>query len=230
MNSTTRRIYTAALAAVIAISATAALAAAPAAEQKSVISVLERFKNYSGPREPSSLAALFTAPATAKVIQKPELVLSDGSSTIKITLDASLSGETAPSFAVIGGALISSKHDTTGAWLLEVLPEAGTLNCTLMVLTAQGSTEYPLTTAPPLSAEMDLSPQGFADFLGGQSGSSLPVLDLNADGKLNYLDDYIFTANFLARKMANRHDPSTRNQRARELTPQRLPIPVPAAK
>jgi hypothetical protein len=206
------------------------MAAAPAAEKSSVISILERFKNYSGPRTPATLAALFTAPATAKVIQKPELVLSDGSSRIKVTLDATAAGDAAPSFAVIGGTLMSSKHDSTGAWVLELLPDAGTLNCTLVVLTAQGSTEFPLTTAPPLAAEIDLSVQGFADFLGGQSGSSLPVLDLNADGKLNYLDDYIFTANFLARKMTDPHDPASRSQRARELTPQHSLKPEPATK
>ena len=229
MNSTTRRIITAAVVAVITATATGALAAA-AVEPASVISILERFKNYSGPRTPSTLAALFTAPASAKVIQKPDLVLSDGSSSIKITIDASVAGGTAPSFAVIGGTLASSKHDATGAWLLDVLPDKGTLTCTLVVLSEKGTTEYPLTTAPPLSAELDLSVQGFADFLGGQSDGSAPVLDLNADGKLNYLDDYIFTANFLARKLANPHDPNTRNQRARELTPQHLPKPVPATK
>ena len=230
MNSTTRRILTAAVIAVITATATSALAAAAAAEPAGVISILERFKNFSGPRTPSTLAALFTAPASAKVIQKPDLVLSDGRSTIKITIDASVAGGTAPSFAVIGGTLVSSKHDTTGSWLLDVLPDAGTLTCTLVVLSEKGTTEYPLTTAPPLAAELDLSVQGFADFLGGQSDSSVPVLDLNADGKLNYLDDYIFTANFLAKKMANPHDPATRSQRARELTPQHLPKPVPAAK
>lgn len=227
MNSTIRRIVTATLVTAITVSAVSAMAAVPAAEQKNVISILERFKNYSGPRTPATLSALFTAPATAKVIQKPELVLSDGSSRITVTLDSSIAGDAAPNFAVIGGSLMSSKHDTTGAWFLEVLPDAGTLNCTLVVLSATGTSEYPLTAAPPLSAELNLSVQGFTDFLGGQSGSSSPVLDLNADGKRNYLDDYIFTANFLARKMADPHDPATRNRRARELTPhQQKPVPA----
>lgn len=230
MNSIARRIITASLAATIMVSATVAMAADPAAEKSGVISILERFKSYSGPRTPAALAALFTAPATAKVIQKPELVLSDGSSRIKITLGATAPGDAAPSFAVIGGTLISSRLDTTGASLLEVLPDAGTLSCTLVVLTAQGSDEFPLTTAPPLAAEIDVSVQGFENFLGGQSGGSTPKLDLNADGKLNFLDDYIFTANFLARKMADPHDPATRNQRARELTPQHHQKPAPAAK
>lgn len=232
MSGITHRIVTAALLAAVTASASPALAAAPpaTAAQNKVISIVERFKNYSGPRTPAALAALFTAPTTAKVIQKPELILSDGISTIKVTVDTSVTDGSAPNFAVIEGTLVSNKKSTPGAWLLEVLPDKRSLKCILVVLTENGIAEFPLTVATPLAPEIDLSAQGFDDYLGSQSVSSTPRLDLNADGKRDYLDDYIFTANFLARKMADPHDPTTRNQRARELTPQRLLKPAPMVK
>ena len=163
-----------------------------------VTSVLERFRTYSGPRTPAALMALFATPVTAVTIhQQPEVALSDGASMVKITIDVGSQESKSPNVAFNDAQLISLMHDRAGKWDVEALPSVGTWNASLILLTDSGSREVPLTVAPRLPAGIDLSEKGFVAYLGGAKASARPLLDLNNDGRRDYLDDYIFTANYL---------------------------------
>jgi hypothetical protein len=162
-------------------------------------SVLERFRVYSGPRTPAALSALFTAPVSANSRQQPAVALSDGAAMITVSIDAGSANSTSLNVACTGAQLFSLKHTQDETWDVEALPVAGALNASLIVLIGSHSVEVPLTIAPGVPPGTDLSEKGFIAFLGGAKTPGQPLLDLNGDGRRDYLDDYIFTANYLVR-------------------------------
>lgn len=223
----------------------------PAAQHTEVpapaVSVLERFRTYTGPRTPAALKALFDAPVAADALQQPAIALSDGAATVVISVAAGTPDSRAPNVAFSGAQLISLTRGTAAGWNIEALPAAGTLKASLILLTGSGTREIPLTVAPTLPRETDLSEPGFAAFLRAAGSAPPPEFDLNGDGRRDYVDEYIFTANYLvkphpaspepgAAQVAAPHPPaadapqaappqtsyqrnlSIRRQRARELT------------
>jgi hypothetical protein len=171
------------------------------------VSVLERFRTYSGPRTPAALCALFTASPTSKSSQQPEIVLSNGAATISITAVVAVPNDKAPNVAFNGARMLSYERTPKGELQFVALPEVGAWRAELIVLGDSNSIEIPLIIAPPLPAEMDLSEKGFISFLGGKTPTAQPLLDLNGDGSRDYLDTYIFTANYLVRKRSGVPEP-----------------------
>lgn len=184
-------------------------------------SVLERFRTYTGPRMPDNLIRLFNSPAAAdSVLQKPEIVLSDGQTHVALTLKINSTENYAPNFAAIEARLISVKQPQAGVWLLDVLPKAGSWKSAVVVQQGGSASTIALTVAPPLTGDLSLS--GFIAYLKASGSDVQQRIDLNGDGQTDFLDDYIYTANVLVVRNADPHDPATRNKRARELTPVRL--------
>ena len=164
------------------------------------VSVLERFRTYTGPRTPAAMSALFSAPVMAGITQQPEIVLSSGAVKLNITTKISTQANQAPNFATNGASLMSSELIGKDEWLFQILPEAGVIKAELFVLANGVALEIPLTIAPPLPDNIDLTDKGFDAFLLGRGPGAQPLLDLNGDGRLNYQDDYIYTANYLSNK------------------------------
>ncbi len=186
------------------------------------LSVLERFRTHTGQRTPDDLIRLFYAPGAADTAQqKPRIVLSDGKTPVELTVAINVTDTTAPNFACIEARLISIKRTETGVWRLAVLPDAGSWKSALLIRKSGSSSTVGLTVAPPLPVNTDLGIKGFAAYLKNSETDLQQRIDLNGDGKADYQDDYILTANVLAAKNADPHDPATRNTRARELTPVR---------
>lgn len=177
----------------------AALCTLDAHAASSPISVLEHFRTYTGPRTPAALTALFVPPVADSLRQKPEIALSDGVTKIKITLAADSRDSKAANVAFNGAQLIALTRSNANEWDIEALPAAGSLNVSLILLTDAGTREIPLAVAPAVPAGTDLSEKGFIAFLGGPKAPARPLLDLNKDGQRDYVDDYIFTANYLVR-------------------------------
>jgi hypothetical protein len=182
------------------------------------LSILEHFRTYSGPRTPDSMMRLFSNPVTAGIAkQKPEIALSDGQTHVELTLTINTADNTAPNFACIEARLISVKRLETGAWQLDLLPDSGSWKSAVVIQQGGSSRTISLTVAPPLTG--DLSMKGFAAYLNDSSSDQKQRIDLNGDGKTDYQDDYVLTANVLIARDADPHDLATRNKRARELTP-----------
>lgn len=161
--------------------------------------VLERFRAYQGAKTPAILIALFKQPISPSFRQEPFAALSDGTTTV--TIVAGLSSETggSPNFALNGAKLVSlKKDDASSTWLIEALPPKGALNASLMVLSEDHVTEYPLTIAPVIPNAGSTETK-FAAFL--KDAAKTPARhDLNGDGKYDGTDDYIYTANYLVRQ------------------------------
>lgn len=191
-----------------------------ATETRPLPSVLDRFKTFSGKRVPAEMLRMFSLPELAGIVsQSPQVALSNGSSTVRLKVTVKGAPATAPNFAFINARQVSNVRSGPETWQIELIPDAGSWSCSVIVQNGATTIEIPVTVAPSVAAERDVSLPAFEAYLNSGAGSPLPQHDLNDDGRNDYLDDYMFTANFLARKQSDPHDPASRNQRARELTP-----------
>ena len=167
-------------------------------------SVLDKLRAFHGEKTPKNLMALFDR-ATAGIVQNPMVVLSDGKSLVEILIHVPAAGKLAPNIAVEGAKLISFKKTGEATWVAEVLPNKGTFEATVSVLQDDKTVTLPLTVAPPLPAGIKIGEGGkltatdFNLFLKERGTDKAPSFDLNGDRKRDYIDDYIFTANYLVR-------------------------------
>jgi hypothetical protein len=160
------------------------------------MSVLERFQKNRKERTAKTFLSFFDQDEANGFRQEPPVALSDGKTTVKVFFVVPASGSTAPDFALRGAKLISLKKDTdrSNTWVIETQPEKGEYEASLMVSQGDVILEYPLTLAPKISLNDGSRPVTDEDFNRYLSGKRK---DLNNDGKRDYLDDYIFTANFI---------------------------------
>jgi hypothetical protein len=178
-------------------------AAAPEAVKKVEIprSVPDLFKGYAGEKSLTALGALFSAGASPDIRQEPAIALSDGTATVLVFLKVPPGGR-APTFALSGAKLVSLQNED-GLYLLEVRPAVGANEAMLMMFSNDNVTGIPLTVAQPLDPALvpsgALTDATAALLLKGVSGKRK---DVNGDGEVTWLDDYIITANYLAGKKA----------------------------
>lgn len=156
-------------------------------------SVVERFRAYQGEKSPAILMALFKKEIAPAIRQDPPVALSDGVASLKVVVALSSKDSKAPNFYLNGAKLVSLKmDDEADKWIIETMPQANVLNASLTILNGSEIIEFPLTVAPPIKSRA-VSDADFSAFLKATGKDS----DLNGDGKYDYLDDYIYTANYL---------------------------------
>ncbi|MGD0584488.1 MAG: hypothetical protein ABSA86_01755 [Oryzomonas sp.] len=179
--------------------ATAAPMKAGASGTASNAAVLERFRVYQGLKTPAIMIALFKQPISQSFRQEPFVALSDGTTIVTIVADLSAEAGGPPNFALKGAKLVSlKKDDASSTWFIEALPVKGALSASLMVLSEDRVTEYPLTIAPAIPNAASTETE-FAAFL--KDAAKTPAQhDVNGDGKYDGIDDYIYTANYLVRQ------------------------------
>ncbi len=160
-------------------------------------SVLDRFKEYQGERTIASLVSLFENESMIGCRQEPPVSISDGKSITRVVFVSTPGADPASDIAVMGARLIALKRDAdnTNTWIAELVPEKGTFRASLAV--SQGGLKmiFPLTVAPEIKVDhirsRSWTDADFAYYLKKQRA------DLNSDGKRDYIDDYVFTANYL---------------------------------
>ena len=186
---------------------------AAASEKKFIVykGVLDRFRDYKGEKTPESLVALFAAEAMPGVSQDPGIALSDGKTSVKVIIRLPVTGKETPNFALKGAKLITMKMDGD-AWVIEALPDRKEYQAAITVLNNGSMMEIPLTVAPPMDVNIfsagSLGEAEFRLFLKERGTEKAPRFDLNSDGERNYIDDYIFTANFIVKRdSANKQAP-----------------------
>jgi hypothetical protein len=148
------------------------------------------------------MVALFDKKVAQTIHQKPEVLLSDGQSKAELTVDIPARINYSPNFAVNGGTLVSFKQDKQikGRWIVEVSPEAGTVKVTVTIIVGAEEFEFPLTVTPPVKTAIALDESGWGKFLKEVGTTKSPIHDLNNDGVRDYVDEFIFVANYLAGK------------------------------
>jgi len=160
-------------------------------------SVLDRFKEYKGERTIAALVSLFENESMIGCRQEPPVSISDGKSIVRVIFVSTPGANLNSNIAVMGARLISLKRDAdyTNTWIAELLPEKDTYQASLAVTHGGMKTIFPLTVSPKVDVNHVRSGSwtdaDFVYYLKGQH------TDLNKDGKRDYIDDYIFTANYL---------------------------------
>lgn len=166
--------------------------------------VLDRFKLYNGDKSLPAMAALFDKRVAQNIQQEPAILLSDGRSKATLTVDIPARINSSPNFAAGGGKLVSFKEDkqSRGRWIVEVLPKAGAVRVAVTIIAGAEEFEFPLTVAPPVKTTLTLDENGWKRFLKEAGTTTAPLHDLNNDGVRDYMDEFIFVANYLASRPA----------------------------
>ncbi|WP_243371211.1 cohesin domain-containing protein [Geotalea sp. SG265] len=173
---------------------------APAVKIEPTESILGRFKGYKGEMTSKAFIDLFTVDAKAPVKQDPPILLADGKANLSLTVP-NPQGKQAPNFALKKARLVSLKVAPNGSWIVVAKPDKGAYDASVTMLVDDSAVEMPLTVAPKVDIDLDRSGKvdenDFAIFLRDRGTEKAPKHDLNKDGRRDYIDDYIFTANFL---------------------------------
>lgn len=164
---------------------------------------LDRFEEYRGERTIRALASLFEQDSYIGFRQEPPVALSDGTSLVRVTFLSTPGNRTTSDVAVMGARLISMRRDpdNSNTWIVDLQPERGAYRASLTVSQGNIAMVYPLTVAPKIA--LDRSRSGimteteYDRYLNERPAGKSPTLDLNRDGKWDYQDDYILTANYL---------------------------------
>ncbi|WP_088533579.1 hypothetical protein [Geobacter sp. DSM 9736] len=162
-------------------------------------SVLDRFREFKGERTPGNLMFLFQAPAGAGYRQEPPVAISNGIGRVKLFISSREREELAPGFAVRGARLFSIGV-REGGWVIEVVPEKGTIEAVLSIMRGGMLYEIPLVVAPLYEngKKKPFEEAELLELLVGRAGVEQASFDLNHDGRHDFIDDYILIANYLS--------------------------------
>jgi hypothetical protein len=112
-------------------------------------SVLESFRAHSGEHSFDALARLFER-SDDMFTQEPPVLISNGSDALRITIHTKSRSERAPQFYISGGSCIGLTNGEGGVWIIDIVPEQGSLASSVSVLSGSEMIEYPLAVAPSL--------------------------------------------------------------------------------
>lgn len=164
-------------------------------------SILSRFQAEAAERNPSALMALFSEPVAQGITQTPPIGFSDGESIVTLTLKATGDDGATPLFILKGARLLTLTREPGGFWVVKTLPDRGVSEAILTLVSGEDSVVYPLTVVPGIiikpKEKGPLTEADFTAFLAQRGGEQGQAGDLNGDGRRDYQDDYIFTANYL---------------------------------
>ncbi|MBJ6800683.1 cohesin domain-containing protein [Geomonas propionica] len=166
-----------------------------------ITSVLDRFKSFHGERTPANLVALFRQDAPVSYQQIPPVALADGKATVTLVI-AMTTGEATPSFTFSGCTYVSHRRTEAG-WEIQARPKRDAVKADVTMLYSGLRQEFPLTVAPRVALVpgkvRPVKESDFERFLRERGTASRPRYDLNKDGRRDYVDDYIYAANYLVR-------------------------------
>lgn len=162
--------------------------------------VSERFKDFSGPWSAEDIAGLFQPEAGQLVRQEPAVALSDGAAAVTLRVALPANVREMPRFSLRNAALLTLEQSDDGVWSIGVKPHKGTIDASITVLSDGSEIHYPLVVVPPLDPAA-LSPKGMPassllDQFSRRKAGSSSALDLNGDGRQDYLDDFILSAHY----------------------------------
>lgn len=172
------------------------------AAMKPLRSVPEQFRLYQDTRTVARLSKLFDSKAysAAGIVQSPEIAVADGESLVTIAIELTNEVDT-PSFSLKGANMKSIREISDNKWELDALPQRDKTDVRLSILLKGERTEISLVAVPSLnktgSALLALTDGELDALLANPLTNNSPAYDLNADGKQDYLDDYILVAHWL---------------------------------
>jgi hypothetical protein len=182
-------------------------------------STLDRFKDFEGKPSVALLVSLFDESEKPLCRQTPTVVLTDGQSAVTIHPASVSQGYS--DLVVMGAKLIDSNPTLvyTNRRAIKLLPEKDVHRASVSFTQGGANITCPLTVAPKANIDVDhsgsVTEADLRLFLKARGAKEVQLFDMNKDGKLDYLDDYIFTANYLVKKAAGNY--KTGNHPARDV-------------
>lgn len=160
-------------------------------------SVLQMFREFKGERSPKTLLALFAEAVYPDFRQEPPVVLADGVKTVKLTLKLKPIGNESPKFILQGASVQQLRGEGEDyVWVVDAVPKKGVTEAKLTAVDGQRILEFPLVVAPVVDTALGggakTSEADFVKYLAKPA-----KYDLNKDGKVDLVDDYIYTANYI---------------------------------
>ena len=163
-------------------------------------SILAYFSEYSGERNFKAFKDLFNKGSMPGIRQKPQVALSDGKTIVEVKICLPSGGEGVPYFSVKKAKFISQKM-MGRSWVIKVLPDRNTYDSSIYVLDNGVTIVIPLVVAPPMNVDIsniDAAIECEASSSDKKSGKSRNSrINKKSIGTLNYLKDYILTANYI---------------------------------
>lgn len=189
-------------------------AAAVLQNMKSVESVAERFRSYKGPRTLKGFAELFDDKQlmAAGFVQTPKIAVSDGKKMVSLKVPFPADSGV-PSFSLKGANLKNIKSLSDRLLELDAVPQKGKLDVRISIVFKKELAEISLLVVPPVSTGLlELSDTDLEKVLlkPDLNNKALPY-DLNADGKQDYLDDYILVAHWLLKQQRDNKKPAAKS-------------------
>ena len=176
--------------------------AQPVTQPKPITSVMESFRLFQGDRTVANLTALFKKDAVLPFSQIPAIGIADGKATVTLVISMA-TGDKAPNFAFTAAKYVSLNRTPEGEWEVEVKPDKGAVKASVIMLYDGYTQDFPLTVTPRADLvagkPRPVTEADFQLFLKERGTPSASRFDLNRDGRRDYLDDYIFTANYLVK-------------------------------
>ncbi|GAB4302042.1 MAG: hypothetical protein Fur0034_16520 [Desulfuromonadia bacterium] len=163
--------------------------------------VIDRFREFSGVPSKEEYLGLFVDPVSPDITQTPFIAWLDEKEQVTIRMKDSLLVTSEPSFILKGAALIDLRKGE-GEWVLSITPRIKGGDRRLVILDGGERTiDYPLLIVPkitlPLTAKKEIDPNGFS-LLMADATKKTSTFDFDRDGRHTSVDDYIFTANYIA--------------------------------
>lgn len=158
-------------------------------------SVLQRFMEFKGEKSLQAFAALFQEGDRERAIQYPSIALSDGETLVTIKMELQQEEPGSPDIAVWDATLVSLRKEDGKNWVAAVVPSEGAWEAKLILKAGSEAIEVPLVVAPRIELDANVSERNFLDAL------SRYCSDQDVARKwenVPHLNDYIFTANYLA--------------------------------
>lgn len=166
--------------------------------RKAPLSVLQRFREFTGkPSLPAYLALFQSAPGET-LLQEPPVVLSDGKALVRITFPWHAEEGSAPDIALSDATLVHLSVNDDRSWVVTALPNRGSWTARLVIKLAQKVVEFPLVVAPPVKLRKGITEKNFLAELDGFHFEQARAGEGENEQGRNMLSDYIFTANYLA--------------------------------
>lgn len=177
-------------------------------------SVLQQFKEFTGERSPKAFMAIFSQIDMKGVNQSPPILLTEGAAKVKVSIELPAEGKSAPNFALRGAKLVSLRFEGENRWLVEAMPAKNVTDVYITVMQGNLVMDIPLVVAPKIDSAktgvLMATDKDFEKFLKDRGSDKAPRFDLNNDKVRNYLDDYIYTANYLVQK--DKSSPTTKQK------------------
>ena len=166
-------------------------------------SALYRFSTYKGARTPESLTGLMTGESPLGYRQDPIAAISNGASTIRVTIISSAENN-APQFTARNGRIVSVEkdRDRSHTWIVTIRPDKDTYDSSVAVRESGVVRELSLTVSPKADVDLDgsgtVTIRDFQIYLDPKNNRKTFHYPVAGGKRTSYLDDFVFTANYAA--------------------------------